>query len=258
MPDVIHPDDAISSPSAVLSGWFIWISLGCALGCKQEYRKKWLSQIEFSLFSFFFFFNLFPLLWHLKGLWVRNTEPTNVVISFDSFLALCKVLFKVRITRVIGGGSWFEVLMCASDRESEGQGKRLKSEQKVGNTCTHAWSEYRPDPSGSWGHCPEEQQYVVSRGAVVLGSSGFWELVLCLEQDAHLPQCWAVIFLPSRSWWGKESAQKHNLTSHFPASGPRCLLSFFKYRGPGCFTPLKLPSTSWPVISFLCDTFLPA
>ena len=41
MPDVVYPDDAvISSPSAVLSGWFVWISLGGALGCKQGYRKK--------------------------------------------------------------------------------------------------------------------------------------------------------------------------------------------------------------------------
>ena len=155
-------------------------------------------------------------------------------------------------------GSWFEVLMCASDRESGGQGKWLKSEQKVGNTCTHAWTEYRPVPSGSWGHYSEEQQYVVSRGAVVLGSSGFWELVLCLEQDAHLPQRWAVISLSSGSWWGKESTQRHNLTRHFPASGPKHLLSFFKSCGPGCFTPLKLPSTSWSVISFHCDAFLPA
>lgn len=41
MPDVTYPPDAvISSPSAALSGWFIQISLGGALGCKQRYRKK--------------------------------------------------------------------------------------------------------------------------------------------------------------------------------------------------------------------------
>lgn len=45
-----------------------------------------------------------------------------------------------------------------------------------------------------------------TRGAV-LGSSGSWELVLCLEQDAHLFQCWAVISLPSGSWQGRESAE---------------------------------------------------
>lgn len=209
--------------------------------------------MDFSLF----FFNLFPFLWHPKGLWVRNTGTTNVFISFDSFLTLRKILFTVRIIRMIGG-SWSEVLMCASDRESGGQRKRLKREQKVGNTCTNAWTEYRPDAGGSWGHCPEEQQYVVCRGAVVLGSSGFWELVFCLEQDAHLPQCWAVISLPSGSWWGKARAQRHNFTSHFPASGPKYLPRFFKSCGPRCFILLKLPCTSWSVISFLCATFLPA
>lgn len=41
MPDVMYLDDAvISSPTGVLSGWFIRVSLGGALGCKQGYRKK--------------------------------------------------------------------------------------------------------------------------------------------------------------------------------------------------------------------------
>jgi len=87
-------------------------------------------------------------------------------------------------------------------------------------------------------------------------SSGFWELVLSLEQDAHLPQCQAVIPLPSGSWWGKERAQRHNLTRHFPASAPKYLPSFFKSCGPDGFIQLKLPSTSCSVISFLCATFL--
>ena len=53
MSDLMYPDDAvISSPSAVLSGWFIWISLANALGCKQGYRKKGLSQMDFSLSIF--------------------------------------------------------------------------------------------------------------------------------------------------------------------------------------------------------------
>lgn len=191
-------------------------------------------------FSLFF---LITFSTSLIRLCVRNTGTTNIFISFDSFLTLYKRLFTVRIMRMIWG-SWFEVLMFANDRGAAGQRERLKSEQKAGNTCIHAWMDYRRDLSGSWGHCPEEQQYVVSRAAVVLGSSGFWELVLCFEQDSHLPQCWAVLSLPSGSWWGKESVQRHNLISHFPASGPKYLLSFFKSCRPGCFILLKLPSTS--------------
>lgn len=51
---------------------------------------------------------------------------------------------------------------------------------------------YGPDPSGSWGHCPEAPQHFVCKREEVLGSGSF--------ALSKMPLHWAASPLPSGSW----------------------------------------------------------
>lgn len=115
------------------------------------------------------------------------------------------------------GGSLFQVLTCASDRESGGQGKRLKNEQNLEIPVLMAEQSTDLTPAGAETSALKSSSRLSPGRDIVLGSygCGSWCFVL---SKMFICLCIGQFFLYPLVI-GRGSAQRHNLTSHFPASG---------------------------------------